>query len=68
MRIGVVIIAGMSLMGGGSRARRRQSRRVCCRSQLMSSAGTRRPLDEAAERKWTVVDMKTEWKTVFPNP
>ena len=23
-------------------------------------------LDEAAERKWTVVDMKSEWKTIFP--
>jgi phosphoglycolate phosphatase-like HAD superfamily hydrolase len=23
-------------------------------------------LDEAAERRWTVVDMKDEWKTVFP--
>jgi phosphoglycolate phosphatase-like HAD superfamily hydrolase len=23
-------------------------------------------LDEAAQRKWTVVDMKNDWKTVFP--
>jgi hypothetical protein len=23
-------------------------------------------LDEAAERGWTVVDMKSDWKTVFP--
>jgi len=25
-------------------------------------------LDEALERGWTVVDMKTEWKTIFPAP
>lgn len=25
-------------------------------------------LDEAAARKWAVVDMKAEWKTVFPSP
>ncbi len=25
-------------------------------------------LDEASSRHWTVVDMKTEWKTVFPVP
>ena len=23
-------------------------------------------LDEAAAKKWTVVDMKTDWKSVFP--
>ena len=23
-------------------------------------------LDEAAAKRWTVVDMKTDWKTVFP--
>jgi hypothetical protein len=23
-------------------------------------------LDEAATRNWTVVDMKKDWKTVFP--
>jgi phosphoglycolate phosphatase-like HAD superfamily hydrolase len=25
-------------------------------------------LDEAKKRGWTVVDMKADWKTVFPNP
>jgi len=25
-------------------------------------------LDEARKRGWTVVDMKADWKTVFPNP
>ena len=25
-------------------------------------------LDEAAARGWTVVDMKRDWKTVFPQP
>jgi phosphoglycolate phosphatase-like HAD superfamily hydrolase len=25
-------------------------------------------LDEAIARRWTVADMRTEWKTVFPNP
>jgi hypothetical protein len=23
-------------------------------------------LDEAARRRWSVVDMKTDWKTIFP--
>ena len=23
-------------------------------------------LDEAMQRKWTVVDMKTDWNTIFP--
>jgi hypothetical protein len=23
-------------------------------------------LDEAAQRGWTVVDMKNDWKTIFP--
>jgi hypothetical protein len=25
-------------------------------------------LDEAKKRGWTVVDMKADWKTIFPNP
>jgi hypothetical protein len=25
-------------------------------------------LDEARKRGWTVVDMKADWKTIFPNP
>ena len=25
-------------------------------------------LDEASEKGWTVVDMKDEWKRVFPRP
>jgi len=25
-------------------------------------------LDEAAEKKWTVVDMKKDWKTIYPAP
>jgi hypothetical protein len=26
-----------------------------------------RGLDEAAAKGWTVVDMKTDWKTIFPS-
>jgi hypothetical protein len=25
-------------------------------------------VDEAKKRGWTVVDMKADWKTIFPNP
>ncbi len=25
-------------------------------------------LDEASKRNWTVVDMKADWKQIFPSP